>query len=739
MRNRRSKTYYSTILIIVAITIWAIFSLHFIYLNVEKNILKSKKKLVEAVVKSSQKTIRVFIADIHNDLNFLSKNKDIKNITAKTEKVLKDFFDSKNDLKNPWIYSISRLDTNGVIVASYPNTKVIGLNVSEQEHNKLALKIRKPIVGNVFLTIQGKEAIALVHPVYKNKKFDGLISILIPYNFFSNFFLRQIKFGEQSRTYLIQQNGIILYSEKNDDITSSFFEVAECFACEDISKDISSADTSKFIKFFTKGPEPKEAFLYVSPLKLPHNEWKIVVFMPGDEVFVTLNTIYTRFIMVGGILIAFIIYAFISYNIKEKKHTREIIEKEQIFEVVSEKTGQFVVQYNIANDTLKWFGDTNNILGYPYEKFENTNRETVFKLIHPGDLNKIKKLFESITKGKIKSFDVDFRLRHKHGKYIYVNAQAGLIQDSKGLPYLIVGSIKDITYKKIQEEELKRYKDHLEDLVNERTHELELTLSRLREEIKERKEKEKQLQKAKKKVEAANRLKSEFLAQMSHEIRTPINTIISFTSLLQFELEEDVKSNSELKTAFDAISQAGERIVRTVELILNMTDLQTGNFEPHFKKLDVLQHILDKVLNEYKPKIKQKNLDFELTIDAGINTTAFVDEFSVRQIFMQLIDNAIKYTEKGKISIRICYNEEDLLTIEISDTGIGIDKKYIDYLFEPFTQEDQGYTRKFEGNGLGLALVKRYCEINNISIEVDTEKNVGTTFRLIFNDNLIVT
>jgi signal transduction histidine kinase len=108
------------------------------------------------------------------------------------------------------------------------------------------------------------------------------------------------------------------------------------------------------------------------------------------------------------------------------------------------------------------------------------------------------------------------------------------------------------------------------------------------------------------------------------------------------------------------------------------------------------------------------------------------DEYSITQIFANLIDNAIKYTKKGKVEILLEKNKTGNITVEVKDTGIGINKEFLPRIFEPFTQEEQGYTRSFEGNGLGLALVKRYCELNNIIIEVDSVKNEGSTFRIIF-------
>jgi signal transduction histidine kinase len=97
-----------------------------------------------------------------------------------------------------------------------------------------------------------------------------------------------------------------------------------------------------------------------------------------------------------------------------------------------------------------------------------------------------------------------------------------------------------------------------------------------------------------------------------------------------------------------------------------------------------------------------------------------------------LIDNAIKYTKKGKVEIVLGKNKTGNIIVEVKDTGIGISKEFLSRIFEPFAQEEQGYNRSFEGNGLGLALVKNYCNINNVLIEVESEKSLGSTFRIYF-------
>jgi signal transduction histidine kinase len=134
---------------------------------------------------------------------------------------------------------------------------------------------------------------------------------------------------------------------------------------------------------------------------------------------------------------------------------------------------------------------------------------------------------------------------------------------------------------------------------------------------------------------------------------------------------------------------------------------------------------------EHQLSAKQNGIELIYTC-LEKDTDVIADEYSIIQILTNLIDNAIKYTKKGKVEILLTKNKTGYITVEVKDTGIGISQKHLPKIFELFTQEEQGYSRSFEGNGLGLALVKRYCELNNIIIEVESEKNVGSTFRIIF-------
>ena len=234
---------------------------------------------------------------------------------------------------------------------------------------------------------------------------------------------------------------------------------------------------------------------------------------------------------------------------------------------------------------------------------------------------------------------------------------------------------------------------------------------------------------AKDKAEQSEKVKTEFLAQMSHEIRTPINIILGFNNFIKEELKANI--NEELSESFDSINSASKRIMRTIDMILNMSEVQTNTVKAIPEIFDLDKEVLSILCTEFRKNAERKNLSFIYKVETD-NTKILADNYLVAHIFTNLIDNAVKYTDKGKIEIIVNRNEQNKLFVEVKDNGIGISKEFLPKLFDTFTQEEHGYSRRYEGNGLGLALVKKYCELNNAQIEVESIKGFGSTFRVIF-------
>jgi signal transduction histidine kinase len=234
---------------------------------------------------------------------------------------------------------------------------------------------------------------------------------------------------------------------------------------------------------------------------------------------------------------------------------------------------------------------------------------------------------------------------------------------------------------------------------------------------------------AKELAEKSNRLKSEFLAQISHEIRTPMNAIFCFTDLIKSGLGENI--SEDMNVAFEAIENGSQRLMRTIDLLLDMSIIQTGNYDLKIREID-LDKIIRQIILEFKPKIDSKEILINYSNHLP-DTVITADQYTVTNMFINLIDNAVKFTNCGAINISATKNNGKVY-VDISDTGIGISKEFLNDIFTPFSQEEQGYTRKFDGTGLGLALVKKYCELNNAVIKVKSEKDKGSTFTIILNE-----
>jgi len=222
-------------------------------------------------------------------------------------------------------------------------------------------------------------------------------------------------------------------------------------------------------------------------------------------------------------------------------------------------------------------------------------------------------------------------------------------------------------------------------------------------------------------VESYRKIKSEFLAQMSHEIRTPINVIINYLNLIQMDKSEEEGENE----LYTAINSASKRLIRTVEMILTMAELQQQTFKIEKSNILLYNDILDPLMEQYRLAAENKSLNFIIENNAFIQNV-LVDKDSMFQVFDNILDNAIKFTKNGKITISIFNDSESTITVTIEDSGIGISDEYKENLFTPFTQEHEGYSRKFEGNGLGLSVSKGLCQLNNTELLIESTKNIGT-------------
>jgi signal transduction histidine kinase/ActR/RegA family two-component response regulator len=235
------------------------------------------------------------------------------------------------------------------------------------------------------------------------------------------------------------------------------------------------------------------------------------------------------------------------------------------------------------------------------------------------------------------------------------------------------------------------------------------------------------LREALRRTRESDRLKSVFLANLGHEIRTPLNIITGFTGLISHRVKG--LGDEELRSFLRHVDQASTRLLRTIDGLVDISKIETGSFAVTRVQVD-LDPLLDAHLEGFGPLAHEKGIVLGCTREIAGASVLF-DLYCLTQAVAHLLDNAIKFTETGAVQLRIG-REDGVLYLEVADTGVGMEPEYVSRLFVPFSQEDVGYTRRFQGMGLGLALVRHYLDFNGASISVRSEKGRGSAFRIHF-------
>ena len=282
-----------------------------------------------------------------------------------------------------------------------------------------------------------------------------------------------------------------------------------------------------------------------------------------------------------------------------------------------------------------------------------------------------------------------------------------------------------------------------------RTHELESTVTRRTDEIvgqkdalehankelsdllKELEEKSKQLEVARTRAEEANQTKSAFLANVSHELRTPLNSVIGFTNIMLKNKAKNLKEQD--LTYLDRILENGKHLLELIEDVLDLSRIEAGRMDVRRSPVS-----LEILIRETIAQIEGKLIGKEIPIIAEMPSPMMpieTDPGKFKQVLINLLGNAIKFTEHGSIRVRVAVDQVTRrpARVDIVDTGIGISRDQQQLIFEPFTQGDDKKTRKYGGTGLGLAISRTLCELLGYSMEVQSEVGVGSTFSILFD------
>jgi two-component system, chemotaxis family, CheB/CheR fusion protein len=305
--------------------------------------------------------------------------------------------------------------------------------------------------------------------------------------------------------------------------------------------------------------------------------------------------------------------------------------------------------------------------------------------VHPEDLARYQREYQAAFDSR-KPFELEFRMRRADGAYRHLLERGVPLTEGSGEFLGYIASCTDIT---------------------------------------ERTQFERELDQARREADSANRSKSEFVANMSHEIRTPMTAILGYADVLAAHLldEDDLH-------CVETIRRNGRFLLEIINDILDLSKIEAGRLEINFERIRI-----DSLVNEILAMMRLRSIEKGLTLEAQfasrIPETIESDPRRVRQILINLIGNAIKFTDRGSVRLRIALDEpQSQIVFEVTDTGIGISEELQARLFRPFTQADASVTRHYEGTGLGLAITRRLAEMLGGQISVESRLHEGSTFRV---------
>ncbi|MBU1013756.1 MAG: PAS domain S-box protein [Bacteroidetes bacterium] len=682
------------------------------------------------IAKAASRGILDYMDDCKSELTFLSRFTGIIDFDEQGKELLKKYYENSAEQ----IEAITRTDSNGIIIATYPeNNEVIGKNISDQRHIHEIIESQKPVISDVFMSVQGYLAIAIHIPVFKDNLFNGSLAVLIAIDKIGKRYLENIKRGEFGYALLLSENNIEIYCPYYEHIGTSIVDVSNndptvIKLIEEIKKENFGYLNCIHDKSETFDNSEKHVVFYRIPLG--NTYWTILISIPKTEVYKTIAGFQNRLILLFSVLIIIILVYFYFFTkartvlkeaTKRKTAEKALLKSEEKYRLISGVTSDYMFT-SILNDEgkiqLNWVaGAFENITGYSLDEYIALGGWR--KTLHPDDLGKDDLDMEKLHKNQ--KVITEVRTYHKNGTLLWVRVYANPTWNDKEDKLIgIYGAVQDITERKNAEEKIKKINQELDQRVRVRTSELLNSQKALLNLVEDLNEKSVELEKNSKLLGAKNKELETFTYSVSHDLKAPLRGIDGYSQILLKEYES--KLDAEGKRFLRTIRESAMQMNQLINDLLEYSRLERQTLRP--SKVNIKNLIETLVLNKTSEKIFN---NFKITTTIP-EIEIYTDKAGLNLALRNLIENAFKFTQKQiNPKIEIGYQDHDSThTIFVKDNGIGFNMKFHDRIFEIFQRLHR--SEDYEGTGVGLAMVRKAIERLNGKVWAESEVGKGSTF-----------